>query len=95
MDLVILATTQSVDAVELRAAVHAEARRRRLDAFSSFVLPDSWGPGYERVARQTPACFSHLRIADARSLMHSFIDTVLADADGVGTWDPVGLVWRS
>jgi len=43
----------------------------------SSSVPSNWGPVHEKEARKVPVCERHLSIAEARSLMGSFIGSVL------------------
>lgn len=95
VDLVVLATTQRVNATELREAVHAEARLRQLKEPEIFLIPVTWGRAYERDAGTTPACERHRSIAAARHLMHDFIDPLLGNEPVIGVWNPMNLNWDS
>ncbi|MHB1163888.1 MAG: nucleotidyl transferase AbiEii/AbiGii toxin family protein [Candidatus Nanopelagicales bacterium] len=95
VDLVVLATTQTVEAQQLRTAIQAEARRRGLGTVTALTLPPAWGSGYEREARNIPACAQHPAIDDARQLMAAFIDIVLQDDHAQRQWDSATTTWRS
>jgi hypothetical protein len=94
VDLVVLATTQAVEAQQLRTAIHTEARKRGLGTVTTLTLPPAWGRSYERDAKKVPACSQHPTIDDARQLMAAFIDAVLQDEHVRGNWDPATLTWR-
>ncbi len=84
VDLVVIANTQSLGAVELCAAIRREARLRDLGHVSEFVIPSAWGLSYEKTARTIPACARHQTINDARALMSDFITRILESDDQLG-----------
>lgn len=93
VDLVVIANTQRVESGALREAIRREARLRGLDLGAEFIVPAQWGPSYEKTARTVPACDRHRGIAEARTLMRTFIDTALADGSTIGAWNPDALEW--
>ncbi len=93
VDLVVIANTQSLGAVELRTAIRREARLRNLGHVTEFEIPSAWGLSYERTARTIPACVRHQTINDARALMSDFITRILENDDQSGQWNPSSLVW--
>jgi Nucleotidyl transferase AbiEii toxin, Type IV TA system len=90
VDLVVIAVTQTVDAVSLRQAIATECAKRRLQFPIAFTIPAHWGPAYARLARNTPA--EPYAIVAACELMHDFIDPVLAGRV-IGAWDPETRTW--
>ena len=93
VDLVAIANTQTVDATRVRTAIMKEARLRGLGQVVEFSVPSNWGPAYEKEARKVPVCERHLSIAEARSLMGSFIGSVLRGDGAAGQWNPESLTW--
>lgn len=93
VDLVVIANTQTVDAITVRNAIVKEARLRGIGEVVEFSVPPNWGPAYEKEARKVPACERHLSIAEARSLMGSFIGSVLRGDAATGRWNPESLTW--
>lgn len=94
VDLVVLATTQTVDADALRHAILAEASVRSLPAFTELAVPTTWGRSYSQDARAVPYCADYRTVELASALMQVFIDPVLrGEATGL-TWSPESLAWR-
>ena len=93
VDLVIMASTQPVEAKALRSAINAEARRRGLGQPTRLIVPAAWGRVYEREARKIPVCLRHVSLESAQHLMTSFIDALLQVDHADGHWDPEALNW--
>jgi hypothetical protein len=93
VDLVVIANTQTVDAITVRNAIITEARLRGLGQVVEFTVPPNWGPAYEKEARKVPACQRHRSIDDAITLMESFIGSMLGREDTAGRWSPESLRW--
>jgi hypothetical protein len=91
VDLVVIALTQTVDADQTRAAIHREARMRRIHLPRAFTLPTSWGRAYTKLARNTSAA-GHT-IAGARTLTAAFIDPLLTGTVAGTTWNPANRAW--
>jgi hypothetical protein len=53
VDLVVLALTQSVEAVEVRDAILTECHLRRLPVPAVFAVPSAWGATYAKLAAGT------------------------------------------
>ncbi len=90
VDLVVIALTQTMDAVALRTAIESECAKRRLIMPERFEIPEHWGRVYARLARSTPA--EPHSITAARDLVGAFIDPVLNKAAG-GVWHPKDQAW--
>lgn len=90
VDLVVIAVTQAVDASSLRQAIGTECAKRRLQFPNEFTIPAHWGPGYARLAKNTPA--EPYSIAAARDLLSKFIDPVLAGLVSAA-WVPETRSW--
>lgn len=93
VDLVVLATTQTVDADALRRAVRSEARVRSLPPFTELAIPSGWGRAYSRDAKDVPYCADFRTVDLARDLMHMFIDPVLRGETSRLTWSPESHAW--
>ena len=93
VDLVVISVTQTVDADDAYVALHHEAQLRHLELPSSFTIPSTWGRGYSRDIRNTPA--ASYTIDDALALMRVFIDPLLAGTLNGSTWSPEQLAWRA
>ena len=94
VDLVVIATTYSLDAASLAAAIAIERRRRRLELFTHFTIPTAWGPSYTKMARTIPACANHQAIDTAAALAQRLLDPVLNGDLAKGTWDSIQLAWN-
>ncbi|WP_448006000.1 nucleotidyl transferase AbiEii/AbiGii toxin family protein [Agromyces bauzanensis] len=93
VDLVVLATTQTVDADALRRAIRSEARVRSLRPFDELAIPSGWGRAYSRDAKDVPYCADFRTVDLARDLMHVFIDPVLRGETSRLTWSPESRAW--
>lgn len=94
VDLVLIATTQSVNAHDLRRALVSEYAYRNLETPTTVTLPSpDWIAGYAAVARSVPT----LDIVDANAavdIVRKLIDPAL-DGTARGTWDPHKVRWTS
>ncbi len=94
VDLVLIATTQTVSAAALHAALVNEHRRRGVTPSLPFSLPsDEWRQGYRKIATTVPD-FTVLDAADAVEIVRRLVDPVITGA-ARGTWDPDILKWSS
>ncbi len=93
VDLVLIATTQPVDATLLRAALHSEYERRGLDPPHRFEVPEAgdWEAGYRRTTSDAPG-LEITSLDEAVSIVAALIDPILADRTS-GTWHPEGQAW--
>jgi len=92
VDLVLVATTQAVNASDLRTALLSEFGHRGLEVPATVNAPDSsWTAGYAKEASKVP----HLRqqtLSSALAVVRRMLDPVLADAVA-GQWSPDQLGW--
>ncbi len=94
VDLVLIATTQTVDAGSLHTALDSEHRRRGTALIAETALPsEDWHGGYRRLAVEVPG-FDYPDAADAISIVNRFVGPVVAGLTN-GTWDPENLEWRT
>ncbi len=94
VDLVLIATTQSVEARSLHVALLSEQKRRGLELGTGPSLPSAqWREGYRTMAVNVPG-FGHIDADDAIAIVRQFVEPVLTGLS-VGTWDPDGLEWTS
>ncbi len=94
VDLVLIATTQTVEAGSLQRALVSEHRRRGTSARANWSLPSpDWPEGYRRIAAGVPG-FTHLDAEEAIEIVRSLVEPVLAGLVG-GVWDPVNLRWQT
>lgn len=94
VDLVLIATTQSVSADSLHTAVASECHRRGITPTAELVLPSGkWPEGYHRIAVEVPG-FTYLDAGQALEITHRLVGPVIAGLR-TGTWDPELLRWRA
>lgn len=93
VDLVLIATTLTVDGEALHAAIVSEHQRRGIDPALALSLPsDEWHDGYRKIAVDVP----NFRIHDADQaidIAKRLVEPIRAGRDS-GRWDPSGLKWR-
>lgn len=92
-DLVILAHTARVNAVELGMALTAEARRRDLQLPSSLSTPTGpgWVAGYSRVTRELSIIAEH-DLTTAMNTVSNFLNPVLR-GEASGNWSHETQAW--
>lgn len=93
VDLALLATTEHIDATELRHALATETRRRRMAPITSFTTPNQWGPVYRTLAQTTPLAHTLPTSADAAALITALINPILTGEITTGTWDHLRAAW--
>lgn len=93
VDLVVIATTHDLDGTALRIALTTETRRRRMEPFSRFAVPASWGAGYARLSRPVPHCTDHRTVDRASTLVARLIDPALSGIADGRTWSYSALDW--
>jgi hypothetical protein len=92
VDLVLIATTQTVDAGGLSTALASELRRRGTTPTAELSLPsEDWHLGYRKLAVSVPG-FSYIDAADALEIVNKLIGPVFGGFTA-GTWDPETLEW--
>lgn len=93
VDLVLIATTQSIDAVPLHTALHSEYARRDLEPPNQFRIPDAggWQAGYQRAARDAPGLVVTM-LEEATAIVASLIDPILSGRRS-GRWQPDRREW--
>ncbi len=94
VDLVVIATTHNLQADKLSRAIRTEAANRAIKLPQTFSVPESWGTRYTAEAGRIPACANHVRIEEAKMLMATFIDPILAiEQLGDAAWNCETLRW--
>jgi hypothetical protein len=93
VDLVVIATTQTVSADKLVRAIDAEARVRSLLPLTELTIPSTWGRRYAKEAKDVPYCANYRTVDLASELMRNFIDPVLLHQVAGTTWSPDSLAW--
>jgi len=92
VDLVLMATTQTVFAEELATALNSEFTSRGLDMPTRVELPsDDWINGYAAEAQNAPGC-KILDVEDALPIVRALLEPVLTGR-ATGSWDPHRLTW--
>lgn len=94
VDIVVIATTHPLRAATLAKAIDTERRRRRLELFTHFTVPTTWGSSYTKMARTIPACADHQAIDAATALAQRLLDPVLNGDLDEEAWDPIELTWN-
>lgn len=96
VDLVVIATTQTLRADELSRAISLEWSYRGLPGPPTFRPPSDWAAGYVGLARRTPACARYPTFEHAvRLISDAFLGPTLAGDDTGKTWDPSELAWST
>ena len=94
VDLVLIATTQVVEAGPLHAALVSEHHRRGTSPSAELSLPsEDWHEGYRKIAVSVPG-FGYLDASEAVEIVQRLVGPVLAGLRN-GTWDPESLGWKS
>lgn len=94
VDLVLIATTQTVSAALLHSGLMSESRRRGITPTADLRLPSGqWPEGYRRIAAEVPR-FTCLDAAQAIEIAQRLVGPVVAGRR-TGTWDPELLGWRT
>jgi hypothetical protein len=94
VDLVLIATTQTVEAGALRTALVSEHRRRGTTQSVATELPSrDWHEGYRKIAAGVPNFEIH-DADEAVEIVRRLVDPILAGRD-FGEWDPARLEWRT
>jgi Nucleotidyl transferase AbiEii toxin, Type IV TA system len=94
-DLVLIATTQAIDATALHIAVRSEAARRALTLPTTVTIPNApvWDITYRKLAAESPGLASHPTLPEAVSLVRKLLDQILT-GEASGTWSPSLAEWR-
>ena len=94
VDLVLIATTQTIEAGSLGTALVSEHHRRKTPPTAEIVLPsEDWHDGYRKLAAEVPG-FNHLDAAEAIDVVNQFVGPVLTGLT-TGTWNPEDLEWST
>lgn len=93
VDLVVITSTQRVDAQALRTALLSEYAHRGLPTPSGIALPsDAWIAGYEQAATATPN-LTHTTAARGVALVAKMLNPILGGRQH-GTWNPSTETWE-
>lgn len=94
VDLVLIATTQTVEGGSLHTALVSEHRRRGTSPATVITLPsEDWHDGYRKLAVGVPG-FSLIDAADALEIVNRLVGPVFGGLSA-GTWDPETLEWTA
>lgn len=94
VDLVVIATTQRMDAGELARAITREWNYRGLRGAPTLDPPSGWASQYVALARRTPGCVNYSSFEGAVQLVRDdFLGPVLTGQIRRALWDPVNRVW--
>jgi len=92
VDIVEIATTQTIDAEPLSVALFTKYHLRELHAPARFESPgERWPDGYEALARSVPG-FTQQTFDEAIAIAGALLDPILAGRTR-GQWDPIVLAW--
>ena len=92
VDLVLIVTSQPVDAFALRRAIESEQGRRGISSERRLVLPSAdWREGYRQVAVETPN-FRYLDADEALDIVQLLIAPAIVGSV-TGVWSPDTLEW--
>lgn len=92
VDLVVIASSQRVDAAALRKALLSEYAHRRLVVPAEISLPSAkWIAGYEQAAKMAPNV-TRTSATEALALVAKMVNPVLAGREH-GTWNPSTEAW--
>lgn len=94
VDLVTIATTQTVDYQSLCVAISTESNRRGLELLERFSVPTTWGRAYTAMAQSVPACAEYLQVERAEIFVADFVNPTLDRTRGSGTWLPDQSAWQ-
>jgi hypothetical protein len=94
VDLVVLAVTQNVDGTDLGLAISTEARRRLMEPFDQFVVPNDWGRRYSELAKPVPYCAEFGTVDLARELVAEFINPALTGTASGRVWSSRDRAWQ-
>jgi len=94
VDLVLIATTQTVEAGSLHTALVSEHRRLGTSPSIVITLPsEDWHDGYRKLAVGVSG-FSFIDVADALEIINKLIGPVFGGLTAA-TWDPETLEWTA
>lgn len=93
VDLVVMATTQTIDGSSLQAALSSELYRRQMGPIDRFAIPPTWGAGYAKLSRSVPYCARYRTVGSASNLISELVDPVLAGNSLGKTWSKEDLSW--
>lgn len=94
VDLVVFATTQTINGTDLSRAIATEVSRRKMATFERFDVPASWGRGYAKLSKPVPYCSDYPTVELARELAVRLIDPALMGEAGGRIWSPTALRWE-
>lgn len=94
VDLVVFATTESLDSSSLRTAIHSEWSHRGLRGEPRFDPPAAWAHPYAELAASVPACREHPTFGAAVALVGRFLTPAIRKQDvPTECWSPQTRDW--
>lgn len=93
VDIVVFAVTQDINGAALSLAIDTERHRRKIESFEEFVVPSTWGPGYEKQSRLIPHCSEYRTVGLAAELVARLINPALTGEAKGKTWSKELLHW--
>ena len=98
VDVLVYATTCTVDGGKLTSSIRREAGARRLTLAESFAIPEEWEGAYGRqftkLCTQTGLSDVHASIAEATKLAAKLFDHALCGEAEGHSWHPESFEWR-
>ncbi len=92
VDLVIIATSQHIEAAALHKALMSEYQHRDLETPTRVELPsDDWIDGYENQANDVPD-FDYETADEGLAVARAFLNPIL-EGRTTGSWNPATLEW--
>lgn len=98
VDIVVYATTCSIDGKRLAAKLKRESSLRKVALPNSFTVPSSWRDTYRimfrKLCNQTGISLELKNLDSAEALAQRLFDPLLDFRSEVGTWNPKALHWE-
>lgn len=98
VDILVYASTCTVDAAELSKRVHRESSLRKVKLPGTFAVPAMWHENYRLAFRklvgQTGVDVKLQDMQAAEELAARLFDPALSDGDLAATWSPGALYWE-
>jgi len=92
VDIVIIATSQHIEATAIHKALMSEYQHRDLETPSGVELPsDDWIDGYAKQANHVPD-FDYQTADEGLAVARAFLNPIL-EGRTTGSWDPATLEW--
>lgn len=98
VDILVYASTCSVDGPELSRKAKRESSLRKIALPASFEIPATWHnnyrPMFKKLCKQTGVDAEYQGIRTAEKIAKRLFDPILAFDSGITVWDPHNLCWE-